>query len=170
MFGLFKSKTEKLFNEIMSFENRLMQRITPYFDDPTHPTLATQAMMAMATNIGIYFITVRKPDFSQKQIKILISNVASNYGAIVENITNGVSTEDAVATSLIQEMNQTKDFYFGALDQSAVHPEAAIQGCLDTLMKSAGGWEFKNEDERATANVMLSEEITSLMKRFRTII
>lgn len=170
MFNLFKKKNEKIYFQIREFEKRLNQAIVPLLEKPQKPILANAALIGMATNIALYFVAVRNSSFFQENAKFFLYEIGMTFGEAVEKMTRGKVKDKEAASSLIMAMNETEAKYTAALDKSATHPQEALDGCVQTFLDSAEGWEFKGEIERSMAVIKLSEEIQILMDKFRLIL
>ena len=166
----FKSKNEKILNEVVAFEGRLNQAVVPLLQKPDKPVAGNGALMSMAVNIALHFLAVRNLKVFQKASVQIIAHAASTYGSMVAIGSEGkISVEDAT-NSILHEMQTTQSDYSHALEKSASNPEGALQECLDIFLERSGGWMFKGEVERAEAVVVLSAELQNLMGRFKSIL
>lgn len=170
MIGLFKSKNEKVLNEIKTFESRLNQAVIPLLQKPEKPIAGNGALMSMAVNIALHFLAIRDLKVFSKAAPYVLSHVASGFGYMVAIGSDGKVSFEEAADSIIREMESNQVRYSNALDKSPSSPEEALQECLDIFLESSGGWTFKGEAERAEAVILLCDELQCLMNRFRAIL
>jgi len=166
----FKSKNEKILNEVVAFESRLNQALVPLLQEPDKPIAANGALMSMAINMALHFLAIRNLKVFKQVSTDIIAHTVSAFGSSVAIASKGkVRVEDAT-NSILHEMQTTQTYYSDALDKSASNPEGALQECLDIFLDRSGGWAFKGEIERAEAVILLSAELQLLMSRFKFIL
>lgn len=166
----FKSKSEKVLKEILTFESRINKALVPLLDKPEKPIAANGALMSMAVNLALYLLAIKSTKVFEKASVEVIAHTVSAFGSTVAFASNGkVSVEDATE-SILRELTSTQAVYCDALAKARSMPEGGLQKCLDIFLERSGGWAFKDEIERARATIILGAELQRLMGRYKSIL
>ena len=164
----FKSRAEKVFDEIKVFETRLNHALVPFLKQPEKPIAANGALMAMAINMALHFLAIRGPAVFEKVSFEVVAYAAPAFGSAVALASKGkVRVEDATHI-ILHEIQESREAYSDALFESP--PTRSLQLCLDILLERSGGWGFESEVERASAIVVLTSELQRLIRRYKTIL
>ena len=170
MFGFFKSKSNKIYDQIVIFKDQLEKEIDPFLEEEKYSIKRQAAFIALALNISFYFVGIRNNSLLHESSSNILKSFLVPFGDVVSQISRGAVSPEQAATSLLSEIGKTKQDYFLALDKSATEPESSLQECLDIFLKSAGDLSFKSEMERSLAVIALSRQIKILMDKFRTFV